>query len=214
MKRGTENAIQIPISKKQPGVERVGLNKFIALLRKTEVEKPKQGDMNALRIMLENTPGLWRAVGDLAQYSMRVVIAGRWLSPSMRVSIDVGIRDIKQDMGYEDAPALEKMLIDQVIVSWLQLQKTQVNYESVMRNGTSIPNAGYWERRLSASHMRYLRACETLARVRKLSRPSAMQVNIGARQVNVAQAAKRGDEDSGEQIKSVNVDGLSSSSES
>ena len=41
------------------------------------------------------------------------------------------------------------------------------------------------DRKLSAAQRRYLRACETLARVRKLRLPT-LQVNIGEKQVNVA----------------------------
>jgi len=48
-------------------------------------------------------------------------------------------------------------------------------------------------RRLAASQRRYLRACETLARVRKMVRTTpALQVNIataGGQQVNVATTA-------------------------
>ncbi len=62
-----------------------------------------------------------------------------------------------------------------------------------------------WERRLSATHMRYLRACDTLARVRNLSRPTPLQINIGARQVNVAQTARTAEEDRAEQVKSVDA---------
>jgi hypothetical protein len=48
----------------------------------------------------------------------------------------------------------------------------------------------YWEKRLTAAQRRFTRACETLARVRKLSRNTpALQFNIaasGGQQVNVA----------------------------
>jgi hypothetical protein len=46
----------------------------------------------------------------------------------------------------------------------------------------------YWEKRLSAAQRRYLRACTTLARIRKMRLP-AMQVNIAAEggwHVNIA----------------------------
>lgn len=145
---------------------------------------------------------------------MQVVLQGNPFQMGTRVSIEVGIAHIKKDYGYEDSPGPERMLIDQIIVNWLQLQQTQINYERVMQNGASIPDGDYWERRLNASHGRFLRACETLARVHKLSGPSAVQVNIGRHQVNVAQSTNRGDEDPGEQIDSVNVDRLSPSSKS
>jgi hypothetical protein len=209
VKKANDGAMQIPINEKYLITKQAELKKFGALLRKTQVEEPRLEDVRALRRMLEGTPRLWRAIGDLAHISMQAVLQSHCFSPGMRAAIDVGIGDIKKGFGYEDSPGPERMLIDQIIVSWLQLQRTQVNYERAMRNRIPIPDSDCWERRLSASHMRYLRACETLARVRKLSRPSAMQVNIGARQVNVAQTAKRSDEDSGEQIESVNVDRLS-----
>jgi hypothetical protein len=44
----------------------------------------------------------------------------------------------------------------------------------------------YWEWRLQAAQGRYLRACESLVRVRCLSRSAPLQVNISAQQVNVA----------------------------
>ena len=48
----------------------------------------------------------------------------------------------------------------------------------------------YWEKRLSAAQKHFTRACETLARVRKLSRNTpALQLNLatsGGQQVNVA----------------------------
>ena len=49
----------------------------------------------------------------------------------------------------------------------------------------------YWEKRLSAAQMRFTRACETLARVRKLSRNTpALQFNIatsGGQQVTLTE---------------------------
>ncbi len=48
----------------------------------------------------------------------------------------------------------------------------------------TLKQGEYWEKRLSSAQRRYLRACETLARVRKLAQASPLQVNIGAQQVN------------------------------
>jgi hypothetical protein len=171
-------------SEEKGGTGKTELHKFNALVRKADVEHPAPEEVKALRRMLEETPNLWREMGDLAKLSMHTVLTGGWLKPSMRISIEVGIDDIKRELGYQDAPALEKMLIDQIMVSWVQLQKAQMTYAVEPRQSTFND----WERRVNASSTRFLKACETLARVRKLSRPGAMQVNIGAQQVNVAQA--------------------------
>lgn len=180
-------AIELTVNEKETGATRDQLDKLIALIRKTEIEKPKREDVSALRRLLETTPDLWRVLGDLARVSMHTRVSDGWLNEAMRVSVTVGVEEIRKDLGYRDSPALEKMLIDQAVICWLQAQKTQLKYEHNLSASIGIPQADYWERRLTAANARYLRACEALARVRKLSRPGAVQVNIGAQQVNVAQ---------------------------
>jgi len=212
--KAKKNAIEVSRSEGNAVLDRTEIRKFNALAQKTNVEHPKPKDVQALRKMLTETPKLWRAMGDLAKLSMQVALAGSWLKPDRRISIETGIDDLKKDFGYKDAPAVEKLLIDQIIVCWVFLQKSQMQYGVEKQPGTALPEADYWERRVTAAHMRFLRACETLARVRKLSGPGVVQVNIGAKQVNVAQGSSSADEDSGEQTKYINASPTASSSES
>jgi hypothetical protein len=44
----------------------------------------------------------------------------------------------------------------------------------------------YWEQRQNAAQGRFLRAVETLARVRRLNKRPPVQINIGGQQVNIA----------------------------
>ena len=59
-----------------------------------------------------------------------------------------------------------------------------------MAQSVTLTLGMYWEKRLSAAQRRFTRACETLARVRKLSRNTpALQFNIatsGGQQVNLS----------------------------
>jgi hypothetical protein len=84
------------------------------------------------------------------------------------------------------------LLIDQIVVCWLQMYITQYSYSSVMAESVTLNQGNYWERRLTIVQGRYLRAMETLARVRRLSRVTPLQVNIGGQQVNVAGDVKTG----------------------
>jgi len=78
------------------------------------------------------------------------------------------------------------MLVAHVALCWVRLQMTEQGYTSVATaEHMSLHEAEYWERRLSATQRRYLRAVGILERVRRLPRPS-LQVNIGQKQVNVA----------------------------
>ncbi len=83
------------------------------------------------------------------------------------------------------------MLIKQVGLCWLRLSSVELKHAVNTSGSSSISQAGYWDRTLSAAQRRYLRAIETLARLRRLLRPNAVQVNSGAQQVNVANVGKK-----------------------
>ena len=214
MKKANENAIAVSLGEGKTGLDKTEIRKYNALVRKINVEHPKPKDIQAVRKMLTETPNLWREVGDLAKLSMVAVLADSGLNRDKRILIETGIDDRKKDFGYKDAPAIEKLLIEQIIVCWVLLQKAQVLYAVAQQPGVALPEADYWERRVSAANTRFLRASETLARVRKLSGLGVVQVNIGAQQVNVAQGSNRADEDSGEQTEFINANRLAPSSES
>ena len=92
-------------------------------------------------------------------------------------------------MGYEHSPIIEKMLIENIIITWLRYHWTEFQLTTRMDRDVSMSVVAWWEKRTSAAQRRYLRAIETLARVRKLARNTpALQVNIateGGQQVNV-----------------------------
>jgi hypothetical protein len=93
---------------------------------------------------------------------------------------------MRQGIGYETTPELERALIDHVVLCWLRVQKIEFAYTQVMAESSTFERGAYWERRLTAAQGRYLRVCESLARVRRLSRLAPLQVNIGGQQVKMA----------------------------
>jgi hypothetical protein len=97
-----------------------------------------------------------------------------------------GAQAMRDDMGYQAAPELERTLIDHVVLCWLRVQQIELRYTTVMAEAITFERGAYWERRLTAAQGRYLRACESLARVWRLSRQVSLQVNIGGQQVNMA----------------------------
>ena len=162
--------------------------KFAVLVRKTQKDKPRQRDVEALRRHLESHPELWRIAGDVAQHAfvkLVDVISGD--QEALRASLKTGQSAMRQELGFRQATALERLLIDRVILCWLRLHHVDFWHTAVMEKNTSSPRANYWERRLSAAEHRYLRACESLARIRKLKLPS-LQVNIAEKQINVMDA--------------------------
>jgi len=164
---------------------------FIDLARKTSGEQPKPEDAKALRKMLKETPTLSRIYGDLTKRGREILLNKMKITEAslpFSLSVTVGLDAIRDDLGYQDAPALERLLIEQVLIDKLRMDLTESLYTiTVVGESISLGQASYWERRLSAVQRRYLRACETLARIRKMQLP-AVQVNIatkGGQQVNV-----------------------------
>jgi hypothetical protein len=110
------------------------------------------------------------------------------LPATVRDSWAEGTRDLRESLGYDDAPPLERMLIEHACVCWLRLAVMEVRYSCVVVANNTLTQVEHTERRLTEAQKRFTRACESLARVRKLARPS-VQINVatdGGRQLNVA----------------------------
>ena len=91
--------------------------------------------------------------------------------------------EIRRGLGYDDAPELERLLIDRIVVTWLHLQ----NVESVRQaDGLTLTKAAYYDKAASLAQTDHVRALTALAKVRRLALP-AVQVNMTTgNQLNVA----------------------------
>jgi hypothetical protein len=161
------------------------------LYKQVDKKNSSEEDILAFRNELDQIPDLWRVFGDMCRQAEIQLIDTFQVPRSSQEAMRIGMDNVRQSLGYSDASPLEKMLIDQVALCWLRLSIVELKHVNNTRGSTGIPQADYWDRTLSAAQRRYLRAIETLARVRRLLRPSAVQVNIGTQQVNVANMAKK-----------------------
>lgn len=97
---------------------------------------------------------------------------------------------LKQQFGYDAAPPLERIMIDNILTLLLRLRHAEVMYNQAVANQTgSVREATYRDKLLNSAQMRYLKAIEMLAKIRRLSRDvPSLQINIaqeGGQQVNV-----------------------------
>jgi hypothetical protein len=166
-------------------------SKFRDLLDKTNKEHPRPQDVVALADLLNGNQGLqlWRDVLSAAQYAERAVIENSSSVAGVKECWKHRLSSLRQELGYNEAPVLEKLLIQHAALSWLKLSLVELNYSRTMKQSITLTLGMYWEKRLTAAQRRFTRACETLARVRKLSRNTpALQFNIataGGQQVNL-----------------------------
>lgn len=156
-------------------------------------EDPDPEHLSRLRRALRKAPVVAEIVGDLSKDAREEIITGLKTSTFTKESVGAYVDHIANELGYESAPMLERLLIDQVVICWLRLYQIDMAYSQIRSGGwLTIDQGVYYERRLSAAQRRFLRACTTLARIRKMAgrTPELMQLNIGAQQVNVAQVSE------------------------
>jgi hypothetical protein len=170
------------------------LDELDEIVKATNTDDPDPADVAKLRRILKEYPELWRVAGDLVRYAVSNLAGAAsggvsFTAESMIQAVEV----IHQNLGYNNAPEIERLLIEQVGLCWLRLSVLELNYTQVFSEGAmTIPQAGFWEKRLNFTQRRFLRAVETLARVRKVTcQTLALQVNIAGQQVNVMGDVRR-----------------------
>ncbi len=83
--------------------------------------------------------------------------------------------------------ALEELLIERVSLAWLVATAAELRRADMWcADSVSHERAAFWDRRVTRLSGDFLRACRTLATVRRLLVPSIRQLNIGQQQVNLA----------------------------
>ena len=167
--------------------------KFRELLDKTNKEHPRAQDVKALSDLMHDNQSLelWRTVYSAGQFAEHTIIENAPAVPGVKECWRQRLSSLRKDLGYVGAPMLDQLLIQQAALCWLKLNVIELQYSNVMKQSITLTLGIYWEKRLTAAQRRFTRACESLARVRRLSRRIPIQVNVaaqGGQQVNVASA--------------------------
>lgn len=158
---------------------------MMEVIRKTDKEKPTKEDKAELDRILRDVPAVWTVAGDVMNHTALGLIRQlEGSSYALKASLQTGWEQLQRDLARPSDGPLERLLIQQIVLAWLKLAYTEHHHRHYLMSGnTPIKQAEFWERRLSAAQRRFLRASETLARVRRLQLP-AVQVNIAERQLN------------------------------
>lgn len=97
------------------------------------------------------------------------------------------MKQMRQELGADTGTALERLLIERVVLCWFHLHNTEVNYAAKSKGSLRLELAVHLEKSLDRAEQRYQNAVKSLAIVRRLQIP-AVQVNIGEKQINIVQA--------------------------
>jgi hypothetical protein len=92
----------------------------------------------------------------------------------------------RRDLLGEHPTPLERLLVERIVICWLQVQIAESKYIAVMKGDTTFARARFYEDLMDRAQRRYLAAIKTLAQVRRLQLPAVGQLNVAQNQVNVA----------------------------
>jgi hypothetical protein len=112
-----------------------------------------------------------------------LIIAQSGQPETVRAATRLDMDSIKAGLGYDSAPELERLLIDHIALCWFRVGEAEAAYSGAVHFSESAAKAAYAEKRLSACVLRYTRACEALARVRRLNNGVTVQVNVANQQI-------------------------------
>ena len=142
---------------------------FIELWKNVNTDNPKPDEIKEIRKLFGNNPQLYFEKCDMVQSAIENIIdltKGNLLS---KESLRMNVQAIQLNLGYNDALPIERVLIEQVALNWLRMVCTEFSYTYITNSAANLKSLVYWERRLSMTQKRYLKAIETLARIRKIT---------------------------------------------
>lgn len=150
------------------------------VMDRTNKADPKPADVAALRAALDAYPGLWRLAGDAAAGALGAVVKmGSGDNVLLRESLRRRVAMVADELRRPEDGPLEKLLIEQVAVTWLNYHVMQRSLAEKTSQRHALEIAAHYERRTTQAQGRHLRAVLALARVRRLGRPSIL-VNVAA----------------------------------
>jgi hypothetical protein len=137
---------------------------------------------SAIGKLMDETPELVGTVTDLACDVERIIVremagGNRMVEEAMPRKLEA----MRNDLAGENPSALENLLVERIVVCWLQVQHFEVLYARSMK---SLPGAQseHHQKRIDRAHRRYLSSIRSLAQIRKMG--PAVQINIAEKQVN------------------------------
>lgn len=162
------------------------------LISKCMVDKPDKKDLAALRDYVDLHPGILSETAGLAKLVRAQLTSKIFEQRALETATIDSLAEIRRGLNYDNSPQLERLIIENIENCWLRVGYVEMQLSYLAGEEVTYTRIEFWEKRLSISQRRFMRAVETLAKVRKLAVP-VVQFNIaqdGGQQVNVGQMNK------------------------
>lgn len=149
-------------------------NDFVKIFAATNKSNPKREDLAALRELMAEDSNIWKAYGDWAKQCELIILNDYFESNAFVLeSVKRKLANMRDELGWENASEIEKLLIRQVCLTWLKLYHLERLHHSKTTQSHSSETGIYWDKRLTNAQKRHLKAIESLAKVRKITAQTA-----------------------------------------
>ena len=145
--------------------------------------KAQEGDPTELNRLYDELPGAAQEFGKAILEAEEGILK---LWGSLGKAPALYLDELRENLGYDVSGGLERLLIDRIVVCWLRVQQAEHLQTARDSEGSSFAASRYYDRRLEMANKTFLRACKTLAQIRKLMKRDIAQINIAQQQVNIA----------------------------
>ncbi len=168
--------------RKRRTMKKPPMHELTALAERANAPDATDADRAALRSCYAEYPELAASLGDLAPLVIMRLLDQHVPEYSSQEAIGRKLAALRRELSGPAPTPLECLLVEQIVICYLRLQIAESAYTAA-----TFTTAEHYEKRLSATQKRYLRSIETLARVRRLLKLPAVQVNvaIGGQQANL-----------------------------
>lgn len=121
-----------------------------------------------LRKFFSANPGIWKCFSSFAQ-NIRHIVSSRIASlPGQLELLNQEYADRRDRLGYQEASPLEQLLIERVMLCWLRLLWAEAYATEASKAGVPLKQEDQSDRLLNRAHNRYVKACESLAKMRAM----------------------------------------------
>lgn len=140
----------------------------MAIVKRCDYAEATTEDLEALRALLKERGAHLANTNHPLRQALEREIREMPGSPLARELSSDALAKRRKALGYAEAPALEKPLIDHLLLCELRLANTEQGYTVLAVQNKTIEQARYWDSKLAGAQRRYLAAVEALARVRRV----------------------------------------------
>jgi hypothetical protein len=139
----------------------------VALIRRTDTEKPNPEDLKRLRDILDENDALVR-INETSEMAFTRVIGSYTKSELSKELFKRQIEAKRKSLNYESENVIVQMLINQVILCHIRLNTFEAFHAEKVKESLSIASGLYWDKLLLNYQKRFQKACEILAKVKKV----------------------------------------------